>query len=62
MVILKWCGLAEEPESEHVQLPAGTEVQPIRSFDVTPDGKTILFDRVQENSDIVLIDIRSCRG
>jgi Tol biopolymer transport system component len=31
--------------------------QPIRSFDVSPDGKRILFDRVQENSDIVLIDL-----
>jgi Tol biopolymer transport system component len=30
---------------------------PIRSFDVSPDGKRILFDRVQENSDIVLIDL-----
>ena len=28
----------------------------IRSFDVSPDGKRILFDRFRENSDIVLID------
>jgi Tol biopolymer transport system component/predicted Ser/Thr protein kinase len=28
----------------------------VRSFDVSPDGKEILFDRVQENSDIVLIE------
>ena len=28
-----------------------------RGFDITPDGKQILFDRVQENSDIVLIDL-----
>jgi Tol biopolymer transport system component len=28
-----------------------------RSFDISPDGKSILFDRVQENSDIVLIDL-----
>ena len=28
-----------------------------RSFDVTPDGKRIVFDRVQENSDIVLIEL-----
>ena len=28
----------------------------IRSFDVSPDGKEILFDRILENSDIVLID------
>ena len=30
----------------------------IRSFDVSPDGKEIMFDRVQENSDIVLIDLQ----
>ena len=28
-----------------------------RSFDVARDGKSILFDRVQENSDIVLIEL-----
>jgi serine/threonine protein kinase len=28
----------------------------IRSFDISPDGKQILFDRFRENSDIVLID------
>ncbi len=37
-----------------------TNLQPgssLRSFDVSPDGKRILFDRVQENSDIVLIEL-----
>jgi len=28
----------------------------IMTFDVTPDGKQIVFDRLRENSDIVLID------
>jgi len=28
-----------------------------RSFDVTGDGKQIVFDRVRENSDIILIDL-----
>jgi Tol biopolymer transport system component len=28
-----------------------------RSFDVTADGKQIVFDRVRENSDIVLIEL-----
>jgi hypothetical protein len=28
-----------------------------RTFDVTPDGKQIVFDRLRENSDIVLIDL-----
>lgn len=30
----------------------------LKSFDVSPDGKQILFDRTQENSDIVLIDLK----
>jgi hypothetical protein len=29
----------------------------MRTFDVTPDGKRIVFDREKENSDIVLIDL-----
>ena len=29
----------------------------IRSFDVSPDGKQILFDRYHENSNVVLIDL-----
>jgi Tol biopolymer transport system component len=28
----------------------------IRTFDMTPDGKTIVFDRRRDNSDIVLIE------
>ena len=28
----------------------------VRNFDVSGDGKQILFDRVQDNSDIVLIE------
>jgi hypothetical protein len=27
------------------------------SFDITPDGKHIVFDRIRQNSDIVLIDL-----
>jgi Tol biopolymer transport system component len=30
----------------------------VRGFDISPDGKEILYDRVQGNSDIVLIDLR----
>jgi hypothetical protein len=26
----------------------------MRTFDITPDGKQIVFDRLRENSDIVL--------
>jgi Tol biopolymer transport system component len=29
----------------------------MRTFDITPDGKQIVFDRLKENSDIVLIDL-----
>ena len=29
----------------------------IATFDITPDGKQIVFDRSRENSDIVLIDL-----
>jgi Tol biopolymer transport system component len=29
----------------------------IQSFDITPDGKRIVFDRWRDNSDIVLIDL-----
>jgi hypothetical protein len=28
----------------------------IMTFDITPDGKKIIFDRLRENSDIVLIE------
>ena len=34
-----------------------TDPEEIRSFDITPDGKQIVFDRLRENSDIVLIDL-----
>jgi Tol biopolymer transport system component len=37
-----------------------TDLKPgaeMRSFDVSPDGTTILFDRYRENSDVVLIDL-----
>jgi len=29
----------------------------MRTFDITPDGKHIVFDRLRDNSDIVLIDL-----
>jgi Tol biopolymer transport system component len=37
-----------------------TDLRPgydMKSFDVSPDGKQILFDRFRENSDVVLIDL-----
>ena len=29
----------------------------MRTFDITRDGRSIVFDRLRENSDIVLIDL-----
>ena len=39
------------------QLSRLTNSAATQSFDVTADGKLIVFDRVRENSDIVLIDL-----
>jgi serine/threonine protein kinase/WD40 repeat protein len=39
------------------QLTHLTRRDTMRTFDVMPDGKQILFDRLQDNSDIVLIDL-----
>jgi Tol biopolymer transport system component len=39
------------------QLTHLTENATMRTFDITPDGKQIVFDRLRENSDIVLIDL-----
>ena len=36
----------------HLNNPAA-----MRTFDITPDGKQIVFDRLRENSDIVLINL-----
>ncbi len=46
--------LATGAQRQLTNLSAGLQ---IRSFDVSPDGKQILFDRYRENSDIVLIDL-----
>jgi hypothetical protein len=29
----------------------------VRAFDITPDGAHIVFDRLRENSDVVLIEL-----
>jgi len=34
----------------------------MRTFDITPDGRSIVFDRLRENSDIVLIDLPRKQG
>ena len=38
------------------QLSQRSNAGAMRTFDITPDGKQIVFDRLQENSDIVLIE------
>jgi Tol biopolymer transport system component len=48
----------------HLDLKSGqrrqiTALKPgslLRSFDISPDGKQIVFDRIQENTDVVLIN------
>jgi Tol biopolymer transport system component len=39
------------------QLTALSNPDAMRTFDITPDGRQIVFDRLHENSDIVLIDL-----
>ena len=39
------------------QLTHFTNSAAMRAFDIAPDGKEIVFDRLRENSDIVLIDL-----
>ena len=41
----------------HRQLTRLSNQGTLGSFDITPDGKQIVFDRSRENSDIVLIDL-----
>jgi len=40
------------------QLTHLTNTATMQTFDVTPDGKGIVFDRLRENSDIVLIQLQ----
>jgi Tol biopolymer transport system component len=39
------------------QLTRLANLASMRTFDITPDGKQIVFDRLRNNSDIVLIDL-----
>jgi Tol biopolymer transport system component len=36
---------------------ASFDIRLTRTFDISPDGKQIVFDRLRDNSDIVLIDL-----
>jgi Tol biopolymer transport system component len=50
--------LADLASGKHRQLTSLSDRGLLRAFDITRDGKQILFDRSRENSDIVLIDLR----
>jgi len=39
------------------QLTRLNNTSTMRTFDITPDGKQIVFDRLRDNSDLVLIDL-----
>ena len=64
LIFLKWGG-ADPQNFSWVDLETGKQRQltdlktelEIQSFDVSPDGKQIVFDRVRNNSDIVLMDL-----
>jgi hypothetical protein len=50
--------LAAEPATEKSRrLTQFTDAATMRTFDVTPDGKQIVFDRLHEKSDVVSIDL-----
>ena len=40
-------------------IPASHATRNNKAFDVTPDGRRIVFDRIEENSDIVLIELET---
>jgi hypothetical protein len=45
------------PTRKSRQLTRLNNTTEMRTFDITPDGKQVVFDRLRENSDIVLIDL-----
>ena len=49
--------LLDLPTMKTRQLTRLTQRDAIQSFDVMPDGKRIVFDRLRDNADIVLIDM-----
>jgi len=59
LIVLKggnfyWVDLDTGQQRQLTDLKTGFVIQ---SFDVTPDGKQIVFDRLRENSDIVMMDL-----
>ncbi len=49
--------LLELPTMQTRQLTQLSKSDTMRTFDVTPDGQRIVFDRLRQNSDIVLIEL-----
>ena len=49
-----WVNLETRQQRQLADLKPGALIQ---SFDISPDGKQIVFDRVRENSDIVFMDL-----
>jgi hypothetical protein len=47
-------GPTDKPDAATEQIDNGAAM---RTFDITSDGKQIVFDRSRENSDVVLIDL-----
>jgi Tol biopolymer transport system component len=46
---------------EHRRLTELAQDARMRTFDITPDGKTIVFDRQRDHSEIVLIELAADR-
>jgi Tol biopolymer transport system component len=49
-----WVDLKAGQQRRMTDFKAGFVIQ---NFDVSPDGKQIVFDRLRDNSDIVLINL-----
>jgi Tol biopolymer transport system component len=49
-----WVDLEGGPQRQMTDFKAGFVIQ---NFDVSPDGKQIVFDRLRDNSDIVLMNL-----
>ena len=51
--------LLEFATMESRQLTELDNIATMRTFDITPGGKEIVFDRQRQNSDVILIDLPS---
>ena len=58
----KVCRMLDLTTGQQHQLTTFRSTDAIESFDISPDGKTILFDRVRQNADIYTIDVKPPRN